>query len=259
MEPRITINLDKVPDDVKPLWDPAVRTLTNYLSVPAWHDDPFDYVVPVSIGIFIDQVIEKPPERTYRSYIIASNGAETQFSDKRWIFNMPDWNMIQRTSSPSFQPLLSNLEFYTMLILAAEYDKWDLYGGDIWYSRARGVCDLGKFDTRYVSGWPERSEVLQHLMSNSNRLYRQFYYYAFTGEYLTANNPREAKTFVDSTFILLPKIKSDDREQFFSTQAVLLANAAERMRRTDYLQQLATLDTARRVLYEERLQKLMGK
>ncbi len=251
--PTITINLDKTPDEFKPYWAGADRALVRYLTTPRWHENPFEYNVPLNIGIYIDQVNDSPIDRTYKTFLLVSNGAETQYTDKRWVFPIPDWKSISRGS---YHPMLAAIEFYTMLVLAEEFDKWDIYGGEIWLTRARAVSDQGKFDTRYVSGWNERCDLLSQIASPANKPYRLFRYYAYTGEYLSVNNPREAKLFIDSAFVLLPKLKLDDRQQFLTASGKLLADAAFRMQNVQQLETLAAMDSVTAVICRVKLDSL---
>ena len=254
LAPDITIKFDKMPAGVRPLWNGAEQALQEYLRAPAWHDDLYDYAVPFNATIIIDQVIQKPPEWTYKCFLMVNNGGETQFSDKRWQFPLPEWRHIVRDGR--FHPMMAGLEFYAMLVLAAEFDKWELYGGEMWYTRARRLADVGKFDTRYINGWPERQELMDELVAPANKGYRRFLYYAFTGEYISRNDPDAAKAFVDSAFALLPKLPVETRTQFFSASALLLGDAATRLRRADYLQRLVELDTTGAARYRAILDTL---
>lgn len=254
--PTVQINIDKVPEDLKYLWNNAEKAIVYYLTTPKWHDNPYDYEVPFQLSIYIEQVIDKPPERTYKSYLVATNGAEAYFTDKRWIFPLPEWNNLYRDGK--FHPMLSVIEFYGYLILANEFDKWDLFGGESYYTKARAIADQGKFDARYISGWHERSDLVQNLTSRNRRPYRTFLFYASTSDYLLQYNPREAKVFADSAFILLPLISAEEKKMYLNANALTLANLAVGLGRKDYLELLLRIDSTHTALYEEQM-KLLNK
>ncbi|MCX7834652.1 MAG: DUF4835 family protein [bacterium] len=253
--PTIQINLDKVPDDLKPLWQDAEKSLRYFLTTPKWHENPYDYEVPFQISIYIEQVIEKPPERTYKSYLVATNGAEAYFTDKRWIYPLPEWRNLHRDGR--YHPMLSVIEFYANLILANEFDKWDLFGGESYYIQARTIADQGKFDARFISGWHERSDLVQSLTARNRRMYRTFLYYACTGDYLIQYNPREARPFADSAFLLLPSLPSEDRKMFLNANAISLAKLAVGLGKKDYLELLIKLDSTHSSLYEEQMKHIL--
>lgn len=252
--PTVILNLEKTPDAIKPLWDGAERSISNFLTKPEWHENPYEYDVPFQVTIYIEQVIEKQPERTFKCYLVATNGAEAFFTDKRWLFPLPVWNQFYRDGK--YHPMSAVLEFYANLILANEFDKWDLYGGELYYTKARAVGEQGKFDSRYILGWDERNGLLQHLTSRQRRTYRSFLHYAATSDYLIQYNPKEARGFADSAFILLPKLQTEDQKLYLSANALGMAKVAKSIGRRDYLELLMKVDSTHSSLYEDHLRKM---
>ena len=94
-----------------------------------------------------------------------------QYYDKYWRF--PYSPEIQLNHGGVYHPFTGYLDFYILIILGGEFDKLGPLMGTPFYEKAKQVSDQAAFDAQFSTGWKERSEFIDRLMGEENKLFRQ--------------------------------------------------------------------------------------
>ena len=75
-----------------------------------------------------------------------------------------------------FEPLVSFLDYYAFMFIAAEMDTWEYMGGTSFFNRAIEISDLGK-DSDWSTGWDDRWKKSRKVKSNQYLRSMRFNYF----------------------------------------------------------------------------------
>ena len=76
----------------------------------------------------------------------------------------------------AFEPLVSFLDYYAFMFIAAEMDTWEYMGGTSFFNRAIEISDLGK-DSDWSAGWDDRWKKSRKVKSNQYLRSMRFNYF----------------------------------------------------------------------------------
>ena len=149
--------------------------LRLFFTTTPWDEEYSDLEIPLTIQVIFEGTSERGGERLYSIQCSFSNRLDQRYFAKGIQF---PYSMGQGiTYSPViFEPLSSTMEYYGYVVLAAEADTYDQYGGTRFYERARELAHEGE-RSQYPRGWNERIELVDQLTKNRGlRLVRFFFY-----------------------------------------------------------------------------------
>jgi hypothetical protein len=267
--PEITIDAQRLPQEAKVFQQQAEldTILTAYFGDKRqeWNRDDEKYDLPVQISIYLTDYTANPQEDKYKANLIITNKRETRFDDKRWEFGLVPPFQFQ---SAQYHALTSVIEFYVWMLIGIEEDKFEKFGGDRFYDRARQVS-LNSSKSLYYFGWDKRSELLREYTGDDNDTFRELNFYYYTGIfYDEEQNYEQSEIYLRYALIKLEKIAIDRRQQFLESNhldfAAAIANAGTgrdeqaQIRVGEGIQSLIRMDPARRELYETYLPKSEG-
>jgi len=264
--PEISTDVQRLPQEAKVFQQQADldTALTHYFGDTRqdWNRDDEKYDLPIQVSIYITDYTPNPQEDKYKANLIITNKRETRFDDKRWEFGLVPPFQFQ---SSEYHPMTSVIEFYIWMLIGIEEDKFEKFGGDRFYDRARQVT-LNSSKSLYYTGWDKRSDLLREYTSDENDSFRELNFYYYTGIYYDEEQDFEqSEIYLRYALIKLDKIDIDKRQQFLESNhsefAAAIANAGTgrdeqaQIRVEEGIQSLIRLDPARRDMYEPYLPK----
>jgi hypothetical protein len=267
--PEISTDVQRLPQESKVFQQKAEldTALTAYFADKRqdWNRDEEKYDLPIQVNIYLTDYTANPQEDKYKANLIITNKRETRFDDKRWEFGLVPPFQFQ---SNEYHPLTSVIEFYIWMLIGIEEDKFEKFGGDPFFDRARQVT-LDSPKSLYLTGWDKRSELLRDYTSKENDSFRELNFYYYTGIYYDVEKDFEqSEIYLRYALIKLEKIDIDRRQQFLESNhqefAAAIANAGTgrdeqaQIRVGEGIQSLIRLDPARKDFYDPYLPKTEG-
>jgi hypothetical protein len=265
--PEISTDIQRLPQEAKIVEKQAEldSALTQYFADKRqeWNRDDEKYDLPIQVSIYVTDYTANPQEDKYKANLIITNKRETRFDDKRWEFGLVPPFQFQSTT---YHALTSVIEFYVWMLIGIEEDKFEKFGGDHFFDRARQVT-MNSSKSLYYTGWDKRSDLLREYTSDENDSFRELNFYYYTGIYYDEEKDFEqSEVYLRYALIKLEKIDIDRRQQFLESNhqefAAAIANAGTgrdeqaQIRVKEGIQTLIRLDPAHRDLYEPYLPKV---
>ena len=152
----------------------------------------------------------------------------------------------------------SVIEFYLYIILGGEYDKWGTLAGTRYFEKAKHIAEMARSGMgRFVYGWDRRLDLLEELMSDFHKPYREMVDYYFYGLSLVNQDNEKARRNCATAIKMLDKILTDDPEneyaqKFIQAHHLEIIEIFKRAINKDALRTLMVIDNdaARKRLYE---------
>ena len=239
---EVRVNLEKLPLESQPKMAHLQDEVNDYINNFDWSEDEFKYDLHCEMEIAFDQAQSTSYEDRYKASFIISNGVDLQYYDKRWLFALNSDEHLMHSSS--FHPFTSLLDFYINLILAHEYDKLKKFGGDSYNDKAHIISESAKFSTQYYLGWDRRSDLLQELMAQRSKPYRQLIWHYYTGHYFFEMDDKEpAKEHLTAAASIIPRVDKKKLTRFFDLNYVNFTTALEALGEKDWAARLSQYKT----------------
>ena len=230
----------------------------HYINSFDWCEDPWETIVYVHLEL-APQDISSGAEERYSSVILISNTNDIQFSDKRWRFAyQSEENLIH--DEAYLNSFTNAIDFYIYLILGGEFDKWGTLGGDIYYEKARHIAEQSKFGlARYIDGWDRRLDLVNRLLSDVHKPYREmvdYYYYGLS--YVNQDNAK-ARQHCATAIKMLDKITRNDPDNeyaknFIDAHRSEMIEIFRRAKNKEPVRTLRILDPENERLYQDLLE-----
>jgi hypothetical protein len=259
VQANIKINLDGLSQEKKDKLRDFSDKVEHYINSYDWCNDPWKTIVNVHLEM-APQDISSGAEDRYSSVILISNTFDVQFSDKRWkyAYQIEDNLVHDENYLNSFT---NAIDFYIYLILGAEFDKWSTLGGTIYYEKAKHIAEQSKFSlARYIDGWDRRLDLVDYLLSDRHKAYREMVDYYYYG--ISFINQDNAKTRIHcaTAIKMLDKILADDPENnyaknFIDAHRSEMIEIFRRALDKSPLRTLRVLDPENERLYMDALEK----
>ncbi len=209
IEAQVTTDLRTLPIEKQEKLRGFADQVMHYINGYEWCEDPWRTVVYIDMQLILEDMTTSAEER-YRGQILIHNNYDLQFFDKRWRFAYQSGDILthEQTSQNSFT---SAIDFYIYLILGGEFDKWGTLAGTPYYKKAKEIAEQARFGLgRYIEGWDRRVELVDELLSERHKPYREMVDYYFYGlSYVNIDNAK-AREHIATAIKRLDKIISDD-------------------------------------------------
>jgi hypothetical protein len=212
---KVTVILDKLPDDKKKKMANFHEKVANYINSRTWIEE--DYVNPIDVGVQL--FLEDSPsgiEDRYRCNLLVS-GPDIQYYDKRARFPFQEHEVLKPTGE--FVPIMGLLDFYIYLIIGNELDKYGQFEGTPYFEKARAVVQQGKF-SRFFEGWDWREQTLQATFSENYKKFREMKDYYFYGLWSTTDEVTQTRQFIKEAVEKLEEVLKENKDNLAAKQFI---------------------------------------
>lgn len=170
------------------------RYLKDYVEGWDWVNED----LPESVNLHIEAFLAyrgSIVKTQYAAKLTASNGLDIKYLDRWWFFEFERDDLL-RHDEVQFHPLTWLIDFYTQIMVGHELDKFDEFGGDDHFDRAKRIADDGRFSREYQRGWDERLELIEGIIADEFKPFRRIRFLFYVGmAFQKENNHTEASAF----------------------------------------------------------------
>jgi len=170
LESSVTLTLELLPLEKQEKLKEFYETIERYIDEYDWTGHEYDEPLTVNINLQLQEASSSFEDR-YSGIFMISNNSDMQYYDKYWRFPYSPETILEHGSV--YHPFTGFVDFYVYVILGGEFDKLGPLMGTVFYDKAKQVADQALFDAQFSTGWKERSEFIDRLMSDENKPFRQ--------------------------------------------------------------------------------------
>lgn len=259
IEGKVTTDLRTLPLDRQQKLRDFADKVTHYLNAHKWNDDPWRTTVYLDMQLILEDMSTSAEER-YRGQLLVHNNYDFQYFDKRWRFSYQSGDLLLHEET-SMNPFTSMLDFYVYIVLGVEFDKWSTLGGAIYYEKARHIAEQAKFGLgRYIEGWDRRLDMVNFLLSDRHKPYREMVDYYFYGLSFVKEDNAKARKYCAIAVSMLDKILAHDPEneyakKFLDAHYIEMVEIFRRAKDQTALRTLMVIDPSHAQIYRDILEK----
>lgn len=200
---EVTVILEKLPLEKREKLVDFQQILSDYINEYEWCDDQYQTVIQIQIQIYLQDASVSFEDR-YTGNLLITNSSDIQLYDKRWKFNYDSFEPLIPDEN-RFHPLTSVLEFYIYIILAAEFDKYEKFGGTPYYNKVMNINEQARF-SKFIEGWDERKILIEKILNKENEPYREALYSYFLGISSSSDDFEATRKHCKNAIQLLAKL-----------------------------------------------------
>ncbi|MCB1059452.1 MAG: DUF4835 family protein [Calditrichaeota bacterium] len=248
--PEVTVDLQRLPEEAQAKLQGLDSILTRYIEEARqpWNRDAGQYDLPVQISIYFTEYTPNPQEDKFKANLIVTNKRDARYDDKRLEFGM---RTPYQPGQQNYDPFFSIIEFYLWIVIANEEDKYEKFGGNPYFDRAKQV-QLSSTSSIYFYGWDKRKDLLNELTSDNNKLYREFEFFYHTGIYFDEERQYEdSKAYLHYALLKLELLPIDKRNELLDTEHQTLAMALKNCGYDRGIEALRRMDPSHKADYDE--------
>lgn len=231
--------------------------LEQYVNDMDWTDNALQYNIPVQIDILFERMLPTSHEDRYDARFILSNGTDYQASDKRWSFTYMLGKPFYQEGK--FHPLTGMIDFYMYIMLGRELDKKKKLGGTAYYQKANEILQLSKFSEFFQSGWKERQNHIERILSEDLLPLRELeYFFIQANQWFRLDNRKTSGQYLRVILLRLEKLKpgTEELNKFYQVHHLDLARLMSIMEMRDEIEELRKLDPDNSETYQRFLDQM---
>jgi hypothetical protein len=248
--PEVSVDVQRLPEEAQVKLQGLDSLLKQYIEDTRrpWNRDDGQYDLSVQVSIYFTEYTPNPQEDKFKANLIVTNKRDARYDDKRLEFGM---RTPYQPGQQNYDPFFSIIEFYLWIVIANEEDKYEKFGGNRYFDRAKQV-QLSSTSSIYFYGWDKRSDLLKELTSDENKLYREFEFFYHTGIYFDEEQQFEdAKAYLHYALLKLEQLPIDKRNELLDAEHSTLANALKDCAYDRGIEALRRMDPANKAFYDE--------
>ena len=200
---EVTVVLERLPIDKREKMADFQDKITQYINQYDWCEPKYDEEFPIKLQIYLQDASVSFEDR-YRATLLVSNNTDMQFYDKRWLFNYDPQEMLTHDET-QVNPLTSVIDFYVYILLGGEFDKYGKFEGSPFYEKARKISHQARF-SRFILGWDERRQLIEEILAEKNKPYREAVDAYFLGLAYEEEDPAQTLKYCKKAVDLLAKL-----------------------------------------------------
>lgn len=255
IEASVSLILERLPLDKQQKLKDLADDIEAYLSDYDWTGENFDDPIPVSVQIFL-QDISATYESRYTGTFLISNGTDMQYYDKYWKFPYKEGEPLMHEEN-MYHPFTGFLDFYIYLILGGEYDKLGKLAGAPYLERAKQIADQGLFEAKYAHGWKERIELIDYVLSDAYKPFREMKDLFFLGLSYQGEEDETARKYCAMAIDELEKIlrrdfEHKDARNFIKAHYIKVIDLFKGQ--NEVLRKMVRIDPDHRAAYEQHME-----
>ena len=207
---RVRIMLEKLSLEKQEKLKDFSDDVETYINHYDWTGDSYDEEIPVDIQIYLMDYSVSYEDR-YSGTFLITNNLDNQYYDKYWRFPYEAGESLEHTEN-EFNPFGGFIDFYINIIIGEEYDKYGRFFGTPFFEKAKLISDQAKFSSRFALGWDERSEFIDHILSEENQPFRIMKDLFFLGLSYVGEEDSTARKYCSQALLLLEEVLANHPE-----------------------------------------------
>ncbi|MFQ6092246.1 MAG: DUF4835 family protein [bacterium] len=256
LKSKVVLNLTQLAEVKQKRVEGLQETIRDYIDNSRWIDDPFDFEVPLSFTMSLQDISQTYEDR-YLAQLQVSNNRDIQYRDKycRFPYQMND--PLFRDDS-NYDPLTGLIDFYVYMILGGEMDKRAILGGTPFYEKALEVCQNAGFGrSEFYQGWDLRKELVEKVLDDEMATFRKLEAVFFRAKvYHKDGRGKKARQYCRAVILKLGKMfeanPQDERiKDFFKYHYFEIGELFEDEKASALFEKLIELDPEHREEYEK--------
>jgi len=256
------VHLDALPILHRDLMSDFDLTLNEYVETWDWLED--DLPEPMTVGFeAILAFMGSAVKTQYGSRLTVHSGTDLKYLDRWWFFEYEPEDFLQHDNQ-QFNSLTWLIDFYMHIMIGHELDKYEEFGGDSHFQRAKSIALDGRFSREFQRGWDERLERIEMLLSDEYQPYRQIRNRHYLGLAAHRDNKLdEARTLCRQAVDILAdqharNPKNEHLRYFLDAHYLQLADVFNTEATIEVYEILLEIDPGHQSTYVEYLRRLGG-
>lgn len=254
----VDLELNALPDEKREKLQGFKQILEDYLNNFKWTKDEFLGEFSISWTLLLQDISVSYQDR-YKAQILVSNKSDVQYTDRRCRFAYQKGEIPVHPDN-NWDSLTSLLDFYMNIIIAEEIDKFGRFLGTPYIEKAKVIADQARFGLgQFIEGWDLRVELIDNLLSDKTKNYREMKDFYFYGLYFAKEDPAKSRTYIKEAINMLQEIKKNEDPKFKRCEKFLEAHHIEIVelfkdsKDTEVFEKMIKLDPDRANIYRENL------
>jgi len=255
---KVDLELNALPDEKREKLVNFKQILEDYLNNYKWTNDEFVGEFSINWTLLLQDISVSYEDR-YKVQILVSNNSDVQYTDRRCRFEYQKGEIPVHADN-NWDSLTSLLDFFMNIIIAEEMDKFGHLLGTPYFEKAKLIAEQARFGMgQFIEGWDLRVELINDLLSDRTKKYREMKDFYFYGLYFSKEDPARAKTYCKEAINMLEEIKREEDPKYKRAQKFIEAHHIEIIElfkdsaNRDVFEKLIKLDPDRENIYRELL------
>ena len=157
----VEMDLTQIRDSEKQFIKSLPEDIKSYYENVVYNADVEDLELEILIKLIPENVPRSGNERTITTQVLITNQIDQSYYARSVKFDYSSG--INLSFNTSFHSLRSFLDFFGLLFVGSEMDIWSEFGGEIYFSQAEEVSNLGQ-DSNYSDGWDGRQQYVEDIL-----------------------------------------------------------------------------------------------
>ncbi len=254
----VDLELNALPDENREKLQDFKQILEDYLNNYKWTKDEFIGEFKINWTLLLQDISVSYQDR-YKVQIVVTNNSDVQYSDRRCRFAYQKGE-IPVHSENNWDSLTSLLDFYINIIIGEEMDKFGHLLGTPYFEKAKLIAEQARFGLgQFIEGWDLRVELINDLLNDKTKKYREMKDFYFYGLYFANEDPEKAKTYCKEAINMLEEIKQGEDpkykrcEKFIEAHYIEIVELFKDSNNKEVFEKMIKLDPDRANIYQEYL------
>lgn len=191
VKPEVVLHGDRLSFEEQHYLEGLDREIIRLIDKTAWTNGTYKYELPIRMELFFEKHTRKGTDHKYSAGIMIALRSGVQLRDRRWDFKFSREEKLH--FGDPYDTFTGLMEFYILVCLGFEADRFAPLGGQPFYEKARAISESARFEARYSIGWDYRRDLINDLAQDTTyRNIRTAAYHAWAGEYYIKREESEA-------------------------------------------------------------------
>lgn len=222
----VQLELNALPEEKQEKLIDFEQVLEDYFNNYDWTNGEFIGEIQINLNMLMQDISVSYEDR-YKLQIIISNNSDVQYTDKRCRMEYQKGE-IPMHSDNNWDSLTSLLDFFTNIIIGEEMDKFDHLLGTPYFEKAKMIAEQARFGMgQFIEGWDLRVELINDILSEKTRKYREMKNFYFYGLYFAQEDPAKARTYCKEAIDMIEEIMPEENPKYNRCKNFLKAHHIE--------------------------------
>jgi len=254
----VDLELNALPDEKREKLQDFKQVLEDYFNNHNWTKNEFVGEFSINWTLLLQDISVSYQDR-YKVQIVITNNSDVQYSDRRCRFAYQKGE-IPVHSDNNWDSMTSLLDFYMNIVIAEEMDKFGHLLGTPYFEKAKLIAEQARFGLgQFIEGWDLRVELINDLLHEKTKKYREMKDFYFYGLYFAKEDPIKARTYIKEAINMLEEvIKEEDPKykrcnKFIEAHHIEIVELFKDSNDSELFEKMIKLDPDRANIYQDYL------